>query len=110
MPPSVIGGITEVINQMMRKFQSAFFKEPLPSNPVGPFTQALVFVGAGCVSFNDFLNGGRHAGPSRHFIGNKGHNDFGEGRVADAVGDLATHHQNDSIPFGICQGREGHIV
>ena len=57
MTPCVVGWITEIINQMMGEFQFAFFKEALPSNPLGPLTQTFIFVGAFGIGFHDFLDG-----------------------------------------------------
>ena len=39
LAPGIVGRITEIINQMMRKFKLTFFKEPFPSDPFGPFAR-----------------------------------------------------------------------
>ncbi|VTR68881.1 Dissimilatory sulfite reductase (modular protein) [Desulfosarcina cetonica] len=107
LAPGVVGGITEIIDEMMGKFKFSFFEETLPADSLGPVTQALVLVGASGVGFDDPLDGVCGFSPTRRLIGDKGHDDLGEFGHADTVGNLATHHDDDTVTFLVGQGERG---
>jgi len=89
---------------LVPELQLGLLEEPLPTDPIDPFSHPLVAVGVTGIDFHDLFDGLNRGWPARRLVGDVGYGQLGERGNCASVRDLAAYPEGNSVAFGTCHG------